>query len=158
MAPDKAIEGWSTLIKPIQDWVTHGTWSPASAAVHGIGQEELETGMAPTEAVAWLNSVIREHAAFCDGGPYDLYWARTLARASGIRATFKIGDFDMLTAKMGPSGYERFVRWLDRAPPRHRARDDAERLMKALARGYCIEHGKSITIRPPLHESRSERF
>jgi hypothetical protein len=29
----------------------------------------------------------------------------------------------------------RMIRWLDRTPTRHRARNDAERLMKALAQG-----------------------
>lgn len=36
MAPDRDIEGRSSLIKPTQEWIDHGSWSPASAEVHRI--------------------------------------------------------------------------------------------------------------------------
>ncbi len=146
---DRSIEGWSSLIKPIPEWIDHGSWSLASAEVHRISREDLELGMSPTQVIAALNTIIGEAAAFCDGGAYDFHWARMLARASGIRATFKIGDFDHLASELEQLAYMRFVRWLDRAPTRHRARDDAERLMKALARGLRLEHGTSETIELP---------
>lgn len=38
------------------------------------------------------------------------------------------------------------LRWLDRTPARHRARDDTEGLMKTLARGLGVEHGTSTDI------------
>lgn len=145
-APDRSIEGWSSLIRPIQSWVDHGSWSSASACVHRIPRQDLSLGMTPTDVIAALNAIVGDAAAFCDGGAYDFHWARMLARASGVRATFKIGDFDHLASELEQLAYMRFVRWLDRAPTRHRARDDAERLMKALARGLRLEHGTSTTI------------
>lgn len=104
-APDRPIEGWSTLIVPIPAWRDHGSWSPASQEVHGIRREELDTGMTPTQAVIALNTIVGTKTASCDGGPYDLNWARMLAGASGVRATFQIGDFDALTGHCDQAGY-----------------------------------------------------
>ena len=140
------IEGWSTLIKPTPEWIAHRSWSPASAEVHGIRREDMESGMTPTAAIIALNRILGTHAAYCDGGPHDLNWARMLARTSGVRATFKIGDFDILCGVLPQPEYMRMVRWLDHASPRHRARDDAERLMKALVCGLGVERGASIDI------------
>lgn len=145
-SPDASIEGWSTLIEPIPAWREHGSWSPSSQAVHGIRREELDSGMSPTRAIATLNQITGGHPAFCDGGEHDLHWARMLSRASGIRPTWAIGDFDHVAMLLDQLGYRGMLEWMDRAPPRHRARDDAERLMKALARGLGIEHGPSVTI------------
>jgi DNA polymerase III subunit epsilon len=146
MDPASVIEGWSTLILPTAAWDSTGDWSHASQAVHGIGRSELGSGMTPTEAIIALNAILGEQAAFCDGGPYDLHWARMLASESTIRPTFAIGDFDHLAMRCDADGYQRLVRWLDRAPAAHRARDDAERLMRAFAIGIGQEQGISCTI------------
>lgn len=145
-SPAASIEGWSALIAPIPAWREHGSWSPASQEVHGIRREELDDGISPTDAVAALNAITAGHAAFCDGGGHDEHWARMLARASGVRPIFPLGDFDHVAQLLDQLGYMRMLRWMDRAPPRHRARDDAERLMKALARGLGVEHGTSTPI------------
>jgi hypothetical protein len=97
--------------------------------------------------------MIGSHPAFCDGGTYDLNWARMLARASRVPATFKIGDFDMITARCDQVGYMRLVRWLDRSAIPHRARGDAERLMKALAHGFGLKVGDSIDVPLPQVEA-----
>ena len=145
-SPDRPIEGWSTLIDPIPAWRDHGSWSPAAESIHGITRLEIDTGMSPTQVVATLNAITDGHPAFCDGGPHDEHWARMLVRASGVRPRFALGDFDHLGTRLDQLGYMRMLRWMDRAPPRHRARDDAERLMKALARGLGVEHGTSVDI------------
>jgi hypothetical protein len=93
-----------------------------------------------------LNNILGDRPAYCDGRPHDLNWALMLARASGVPATFKIGDFDMLTGALPQCGYMRMVPWLDRVRPGHRARDDTEQLMRALAWGLAIEHGTSSDI------------
>ena len=153
-SPHATIEGWSTLIAPVAAWREHGSWWPSSQDIHGIRREELDGGMSPTEAVSALNGIVGGGAAFRDGGGHDEHWARMLARASGVRPTFALGDFDHVAQLLDQLGYMRMLRWMDRAPPRHRARDDAERLMKALARGLGIEHGTSstIAIQPPQGE------
>lgn len=148
-SPETTIEGWSTLIRPVESWSKEGRWSPASQEIHGIREVELAAGLSPTDAILALNQIVGSRAAYCDGGPYDLHWARMLSRASSVAATFKIGDFDMLTASCDQLGYMRLHRWLDRASPRHRARDDAERLMKSLARGLRLDHGTSSDITVP---------
>lgn len=146
LSPDSSIEGWSTLIRPLPEWTTHGSWSSESAAVHGIDRSELEAGMTATAAITALNQILGSHTAYCDGGIHDLRWASMLARASVVRPTFTIGDFDHLALSADQPGYRRLVYWLDRAPTRHRARDDAERLMIALARGYGLDHGTPSDI------------
>lgn len=146
VAQDRCIEGWSTLIRPAEAWRANGSWSLASQEVHGILLADLESGMDPADAVRTLNSIIGDQIAFCDGGEYDVRWARMLIGASGVRPTFRLGDFDDLALQCDQIGYIRLVRWLDRAPARHRARADAERLMKALARGFGLQHGASQDI------------
>ena len=146
LTPERPIEGWSTLIKPAAVWNEQGSWSRTSQSIHGIAREELEHGVGPSDVIRALNAITGGHPAFCDGGEHDLRWARTLASASEIRPVFALGDFDHLGTRLDQLGYMRVLRWMDRAPPRHRARDDAERLMKALARGLGAEHGTSQDI------------
>ena len=145
-AADQPIEGWSALLVPIPAWREHGSWSAASQEIHGIHREELEHGLSPTDAIVALNAITGGHPAFCDGGGHDFHWARMMARASGVRPTWPIGDFDHVGTLLDPPGYARMVAWLDRAAPRHRARDDAERLMKALARGLSVEDLDSVDL------------
>lgn len=134
-SPQDPLEGWGSLIRPTAKWLEDFAWNVQSAAVHGIDFAELNSGMTPTETIRSLNALLEGHAAFCDGGPFDLGWARTLAAASEVRPEIRIGDWDMLSGRLEPAGYERMVRWLDRSSTPHRARADAERLMLAVAIG-----------------------
>lgn len=144
--PAKPIKGWSMLIKPISAWKDHGSWCQSSQSIHGIKPDDLINGDTPTNVVSVLNDILGTNTAFCDGGEHDLHWAWMLSRASGVRPKWDIQGFDQLADKLDQLGYMRMLRWLERAPPRHRARDDAERLMKALARGMAVEHGTSVDI------------
>ena len=56
---------------------------------------------------------------------------------------FHVGAWHRLIAMVGPAMRERGLEWLDHAPARHRARDDAEQLLRALAYAVGIE---SITV------------
>lgn len=134
-SPEHPLEGWGSLIRPTTDWLADFEWNAQSAAVHGIGVVELSEGITPTEAIMLLNALLEGHAAYCDGGPFDLGWARTLAAASEIRPQIRIGDWDLLAGRLDLASYQRMVYWLDRSSIRHRARADAERLMMALAVG-----------------------
>lgn len=146
--PESPIQGWSTLIKPTTGWLTDGDWDEVSASIHKIPREDLEAGLSPTATVERLNAFLgaARGVGWCDGGAWDVHWAKTLAKASNVRPTFRVGHIDMMTAKLDQFSMMRMLRWLDRNPPRHRARDDAERLMKALARGLRLRHGSSIDI------------
>ena len=146
ISPDRQIEGWSTLIRLLPEWDAEGSWSPASQAIHGISRAELETGMTATEVITVLNRVVGTGTAYCDGGIHDVRWASMLARGSNEPPSFTIGDFDHLALCADPAGYRRLVHWLDRAPTRHRALDDAERLMVALAHGFGLDHGTPTAI------------
>ena len=146
--PEGPIQGWSTLIRPTPEWAEHGDWNKVSAGIHRIPREALEGGLSPAATVEKLNAILALAAGvgWCDGGAWDVYWGRTLAKASDAKPTFKIGHIDMMTSKLDQLSMMRMLRWLDRSPPRHRARDDAERLMKALARGLQLEHGTATDI------------
>lgn len=146
LAPGAPLQVWSALIRPASEWSNERHWDPVSARVHGIPQESLEAGLTPTAAVAAANRFIAgmpdaKPILYCDGGAHDLHWARTLAAASKAKPFFRLGDFDYLTGSLHQLQYMRMVRWHDRASVRHRAGDDAERLLKGLARGLKVQHG-----------------
>ena len=136
--PGKPIKGWSTLIAPTATWLADGRWDPAAAAIHRIRLEDLRGGSHPTDVIVNINSIVGTGLAWCDGGACDRRWARTLASASAIRPTFRLGEWGMLKAQLDQHSHERLAAWLESAPPRHRARDDAERLLKALGRAFNI--------------------
>lgn len=140
-APDVAIEGWSTLIRPVPLWRETGSWTEEAQAVHGIRREELEDGLDPAETLSILNWIVGPHAAFCDGGESDFGWARRLVLAAKFMNTFRLGDFDMLAGRCDVDGHAGLIRYLGTAPAPHRAREDAERLMLALANGFGLQPG-----------------
>ena len=141
--PDRAILGWSTLIQPAGAWSRLGHWSPKSAKVHGIaGRDLLAHGQPAGRIAAVLNEALGPGTtAWCDGGAYDSHWAGALFKAAGIAPCFVLGDWHRLLATLGPARRERGLRWLETAPARHRARDDAEQLLLALASAAGIETG-----------------
>ena len=142
LAPDEPIRGWSALIRPAEDWTRHGHWSPASAKVHGIrGSDLLARGQPSGRIAAALNAALGPSIAWCDGGPYDAHWTRALFKAGGVRPDFALGDWPRLAAMLGAAARARALDWLDIAPTRHRARDDAEQLLLALAHAAEVEAG-----------------
>ncbi len=138
-SPDDPIEGWSTLIKPAPLWKAAGSWTTEAETIHRIRREELEEGLSPAETLSILNWIVGPYAAFCDGGVWDFGWARRLVLAAKFMNSFRLGDFDMLVNRCDHEGSARVTRWLDATPARHRARDDAERLIQALAHGFQLE-------------------
>lgn len=134
--PHTHIEGWSTLIRPTDEWLGDRIWSAESAAVHGIKLEDLSGGMDPTSVVATVNRIVEPGTVLhCDGGQYDARWLRVLTAASAVEPWWRLGDLDHLVWRL--TGYQQMavVRYLDKSTAKHRARDDAERLMQAIARG-----------------------
>ena len=113
----------------------------ASAKVHGIrGADLVAHGHAPSRIAAALNEALGSGGmAWCDGGPYDAHWAGALFRAAGVRPAFALGDWHRLLVVPGAAVRERALAWLMRAAIRHRARDDAERLLLALRHGVGME-------------------
>jgi DNA polymerase-3 subunit epsilon len=144
-SPDEAIYGWSTLIEPAGEWTRHGHWSPKSAKVHGIsGRELLANGMPVDRVAARLNEMLgSERIAWCDGDAYDIHWTGELFKAAKATPLFHLGAWHRLLAMVGPTMRERGLEWLEQAPARHRAREDAEQLVRALAYAVGIE---SITV------------
>ena len=140
-ALDQPVLGWSTLIRPVWEWTSNGHWSVASAKVHGIrGSEIVAHGRDPGGIAAALNAVIGAGTvAWCDGGPYDAHWMGALFKAGKIKPTFALGDWDRLLGRLDRAGQERAWAWLERAPSRHRAREDAEALLLALMAGIDAE-------------------
>ena len=139
--PDKPISGWSTLIQPAWDWSRNGHWSPKSARVHGIpGKELLANGQPVDRVAATLNEMLGSgRIAWCDGDEYDIHWTGALFKAANATPVFRLGAWHKLIAMLSPAMRERGLTWLDEAPARHRARDDAEQLLHALAYAVGIE-------------------
>lgn len=96
--------------------------------------------------MARLNAIIGAHAAFCDGGNWDLGWNRRLVRAAGILNSYRWGDYAMLVGRLNEAGRMRPRDWLAATPARHRARDDADRLMLALAHALGLEPAQPVTL------------
>jgi len=140
-APDQPVLGWSTLIRPTWDWTSNGHWSVASAKVHGIrGGDLVAHGREPGIIAATLNEVVGAGAvAWCDGGPYDAHWLTALFKAGKVQPAFTLGDWDRLVGSLDRAERERAWTWLERAPSRHRARQDAEALLLALIEGIGVE-------------------
>lgn len=142
-APDQPVFGWSALIRPAGAWTRQGQWSPASAKVHGIrGSDLVAHGHAPDRIAATLNEALGPGGiAWCDGADYDAHWSGALFKAAKIRPTFTLGDWHRLAAMPGSAARQRALDWVGRAKVRHRARDDAEQLLLALAHAVGAEVG-----------------
>ena len=141
--PDQAIFGWSTLIRPAGEWSRHGHWSPKSAKVHGIpGRDLLAHGQPVDRVAAALNAALGAGTiAWCDGDAYDIHWTNALFAAASTAAVFRLGQWHRLIGMLSPAMRERGLGWLERAPARHRAREDAEQLLLALAYAAEVDAG-----------------
>jgi len=152
-APDQPIFGWSTLIRPTNDWLRTGDWSKESREVHGISQSELiSRGREPLEVAKAVNQALAQSPlVWCDGGPYDTQWARTLFKAAGLKMARPLGDWHQLLTTLDSAARERALDWLEQTPSRHRAREDAEGLLTALAYGVGVEVGvpQGLELRVP---------
>jgi hypothetical protein len=113
--------------------------------VHGISGRELLADGKPVDCVAAsLNEMLGSaRTVWCDGDAYDIHWTGELFKAAKATPLFHLGAWHRLIAMVGPTMRERGLEWLDQAPARHRARDDAEQLLRALAYAVGIE---SITV------------
>jgi hypothetical protein len=141
-APDDPVFGWSALIRPVEDWTRHGHWSPASAKVHGIRGTDLLAYGKPVEQVAMaLNEILGVGVAWCDGAAYDTHWARALFKAAGVKPLFALGDWHRLAATLGKTARSRALDWLEVTKAQHRARNDAEQLLLALAHAVSAKTG-----------------
>jgi hypothetical protein len=152
-APNEPTFGWSTLIRPIDEWRLHGHWSPASARVHGItGRDLAAHGRSPQQVAAALNVALGAgKTAWCDGGPYDAQWMRALFRAGGVTPTFVVDDWHRLPSMLGRAVRERALMGVEQAATRHRARADAEDLLLVLAHAMELEVGpvEDLDMRVP---------
>ena len=136
------IRTWSTMIRPTEEWLDEGLWSPASACVHGISLKALEEQGHAVEAVCdWLNAILGTRTIVATDAPrYDQDWLDTLFRAARREQLFTLHDFDLLTGGLGADQYRHLVHLLDRDRAPHRAGPDALRLASKLMeahRGYA---------------------
>jgi len=111
--------------------------------VHGIlGRDLLASGQPVGRVAAALNEALGPGTiAWCDGAAYDIHWTGALFKAAKIAPLFVLGDWHRLTAMLSPAMRECGLHWLEQAPSRHRAREDAEQLLLALAYAAGIETG-----------------
>ena len=141
--PEDPIFSWSSLIQPVGEWSRGGHWSSKSAKVHGILSRDLVAHGYPVDQVAAaLNDTLgAETTAWCDGDAYDALWTGALFKAAEVTPVFVLGDWHRLMALLDLPMRERGLAWLKQVPARHRAREDAERLLLALAHAMGAEPG-----------------
>jgi len=111
--------------------------------VHGIlGRDLLASGQPVGRVAAALNEALGPGTiAWCDGDAYDVHWTGALFKAAKIAPLFVLGDWHRLTAMLSPAMRECGLHWLEQASSRHRAREDAEQLLLAMAHAVGIETG-----------------
>jgi len=128
------IQTWSSLIKPTEDWETHGLWSPHSQAVHRITIEELRReGRSIHTLCDTLNALLHPAVAVVTDAPmYDQVWLDRLFDAAGKMQQFVTYDFERLAGCLTTEEYRNFVHLLERSVAPHRAGPDALRLASAV--------------------------
>ncbi|UOK73525.1 3'-5' exonuclease [Ancylobacter polymorphus] len=152
--PSHPIEVWSSLIRPTQEWVLLGDWDDGSADLHGIAQAELQKGV-PVETAAPCLNTLAAPSAFSDAASLDSHWIDKLFAAAGISRRFEILPFDLALAELEAAQWYRQRRFVERNAPRHRAADDATRLLRALARAINVDvHVIRHDLAAPLPASR----
>lgn len=132
------IRTWSALIRPSQDWIANGVWSPASAEIHHIPREVLEReGHAAQDVCDQLNAMLGPVRLIVSDAPlHDQDWLNTLFRAGDRDQLFSLEDFDALTGGLNHTQYRRMMDLFSKSPAPHRAGDDALRLASSLLEAW----------------------
>ena len=94
---------------------------------------DLAHGIPPASALTLANRLANERTAYCDGGSYDMYWLTRLSVAASKSPDFSLGSWGGLIDMLSTCDQETITEWLEDNPSIHRARPDAERLLRALA-------------------------
>jgi hypothetical protein len=157
---NEPIFGWSSLIRPTDDWLQHGDWSRASREVHGIRQSELiASGQPPLEVTRAINEALAQSGiVWCDGGRYDAQWAHSLFKAASLKFAVPLGNWGILINMLGSTARDRAHQWRERTPAKHRAREDAEHLLLELAYAVGVEVGppQRLDLRVPALIARRD--
>ena len=115
----------SMLIRPARQWATW-EWSPDSAAVHNIAQEELMRNGIPAGTVAQvMNTELAGQVVHSDHPRGDGFWLHVLFDAAGLVPTFRLKDIASAFERVSDLAYERAVERGNHPPVTHRAGDDA---------------------------------
>jgi hypothetical protein len=134
---DQSIIIWSALIQPAPYW-DHWDWN--AQAIHSIERDALAAGSSPAFVAARLNALAADVIVYSDAPMFESWWGEKLYEAAEIKPTWAVGDMGDLVDRLDTAGAARFARWLERAPKRHRAADDAERCLKGFARALGVSH------------------
>ncbi len=125
---------WSSLIRPEREWRLYGHWSRRSQKAHGIRSDDLSTAPDANAVAAELCARLDGVATvWCDGGPYDAYWNGRLFAAAKRVCPFRLGDWHRMLLGLPREVREAIVDRMERVEERHRAGDDAEAMLTALA-------------------------
>ena len=128
------IRTWSSLIRPTDDWIRNGIWSPASEQIHEILLDALRLELAgPLEVASMLNAALRGKVVVLTDAPqFDQIWLARLYEAAGLEQGFVIYDIERIAGYLNPDEYRQFVHLLSRSRIPHRAGPDAVRLASAM--------------------------
>lgn len=124
--PAAAVEVWSSLVSPTEDWMRKGLRMDTSDAIHGIDRKLILAAPNAASALSRANAFAGVGAiAFCDGGGHDAYWLTRLQEAAGFAATFEMGRMAMLRGTLSEGQRDRFDGFRPDQEVAHRAGPDA---------------------------------
>ena len=120
---DGIVTQFSTLIKPRPEWRSARGWSAASQKIHGIGYDELASGMDAATVCDILNAALAGKRVSVDGGSYDDFWLERLF--AGRERTFQLDHLAGVDSQV-------FMAAKRGVAPQHRALPDATWLWQTL--------------------------
>jgi DNA polymerase III epsilon subunit-like protein len=128
---DGSVRVQSNLIRPHPSW-REELWSPASAQIHGIFRERVDSAHPAEIIAAEYIELIAAKTLVSDTPEFDGPWLDKLAATISATKTFNILGFNAVIAQFGFAGIKRAFNYLNAEEPPHRACEDAARLAKAL--------------------------
>jgi DNA polymerase III epsilon subunit-like protein len=128
--PDGSARFQSNLIRPHSSWPDN-LWSPASAQIHGIPRERLDSAHPAEIIAAEYIELIAGKTLVSDAPEFDGPWLEKLAATISTTETFNILGINAVIAQFGFAGIRRAFNYLNAVEPPHRAGEDAARLARA---------------------------
>ena len=149
--PDLPVRLWGSLIRPTEKWLESQDWSDEAFAVHGITQEDLQTGLTPEEIrLELLKFCAPADLVFCDGGDHDHHWHNQLCAAAGAGTGMVLASLQKML--FHHELYEPYAERAESANTRHRAIPDCIEIITQIAdvAGIAIEIDLSTIEHDPI--------
>lgn len=143
---DGRVLGWSSLIRPAPEW-NRLAWSLASAQIHGIPKEDLETAPAAREVAGVFKRIAYGKLLVSDNPEFEERWANRLMSTTEDLPEVRFLDFDAAAGHVFDGlALDYVYETLQRKRAPHRAGEDARRLASAFLRGLREQSGLQASL------------